>query len=546
MKKQISLLFFVLLSAPILLSAQSTNLGSQASSSCLSLINNLQYKSTDILTNNEVTALQKYLQTKGYLNTNPVGYFGLLTTSAVKKFQVSNGINATGYVGPLTRAKIKNLTCTTSVNTTSTATVTTPSTTITNNSSTVAISNTILSRNLDIGSQGSDVLLLKKFLISKGYLNVSLASDVLDQYTKNAVAQYQTSMGILPADGSIGPITRANINSSLVSSPIVVNSTSNSTQTQPSITGLGTNNANPGDMVAVYISGFSQDRNYYSFYVKIKNQSIEKTITAGASSDGTYVSFAIPSDMASGTYDISVGVYGTAVISQNSLPMVISVPIVNTSAKSDLTISNVNCTPSVPKSTDTVSCVVSVYNNSSVDINKSFNVYLASTSTSPVTKSIDSLKAQETKSVTFDQLGFPGSSGFETLPFWTNIPDQVGESSINNNSFNKNLNITVVATVPNYDPRANIDSYSPTSGVVNKEIVFTGGFEAMGNGYAMTTIWSYGDGTIDSHDNPVGATSGGASGHHTYTQAGTYTVTLTLKTSNGKVVTSSPVTVIVN
>ena len=80
-------------------------------SACLVISHNLAYRSRDINTNGDVSALQDFLQAKGHLNSEPTGFFGLLTLGAVKKFQSANGIESTGFVGPLTRAKIKNLTC---------------------------------------------------------------------------------------------------------------------------------------------------------------------------------------------------------------------------------------------------------------------------------------------------------------------------------------------------------------------------------------------------------------------------------------------------
>ena len=78
---------------------------------CLNLKNELGYQSRDIYTNGEVSALQDFMQTNGYLNTAPVGFYGLMTVDAVKRFQSSYGIKATGYVGDYTRSKIKELTC---------------------------------------------------------------------------------------------------------------------------------------------------------------------------------------------------------------------------------------------------------------------------------------------------------------------------------------------------------------------------------------------------------------------------------------------------
>src|SRR3989344_6015516 len=80
-------------------------------SDCIALQNNLRYRDRDINKNGEVSTLQDFLQSKGYLNSEPTGYFGLLTFKAVKDFQKANGISPTGYVGPITRAKIKALTC---------------------------------------------------------------------------------------------------------------------------------------------------------------------------------------------------------------------------------------------------------------------------------------------------------------------------------------------------------------------------------------------------------------------------------------------------
>jgi len=80
-------------------------------SSCLDISNNLTYRSRDVSTGGDVSALQDFLQAKGYLNSEPTGFFGVLTLQAVKSFQQANGISPTGFVGPITRAKIKSLTC---------------------------------------------------------------------------------------------------------------------------------------------------------------------------------------------------------------------------------------------------------------------------------------------------------------------------------------------------------------------------------------------------------------------------------------------------
>lgn len=52
----------------------------------------------------EVFKLQQFLYDKGYLSVQPTGAFYSLTLYAVASFQKDNGIDATGYFGPITRA----------------------------------------------------------------------------------------------------------------------------------------------------------------------------------------------------------------------------------------------------------------------------------------------------------------------------------------------------------------------------------------------------------------------------------------------------------
>lgn len=78
---------------------------------CIDLNYNLGYGMTDAYDNGPIIRLQSYLNGVGYLSALPNGHFGPSTEAAVKVFQVVNGINPIGYVGPLTRAKIKTKTC---------------------------------------------------------------------------------------------------------------------------------------------------------------------------------------------------------------------------------------------------------------------------------------------------------------------------------------------------------------------------------------------------------------------------------------------------
>lgn len=79
--------------------------------SCVDLKFDLRYRSRDANTNGEVSLLQDFLQSEGYLYSEPTGYFGMQTKQAAQSFQGDNGLSSTGFVGRLTRAKVKALTC---------------------------------------------------------------------------------------------------------------------------------------------------------------------------------------------------------------------------------------------------------------------------------------------------------------------------------------------------------------------------------------------------------------------------------------------------
>ncbi len=108
------LLLFILaiaLITPSFSKAEFTDIDPLGDGGCVSVQNNLRYRSTDAGTGGEVTVLQDFLQAQGYLNSSPSGFFGLMTLESVRRFQSDHSISPTGYVGPLTRAEIKAVTC---------------------------------------------------------------------------------------------------------------------------------------------------------------------------------------------------------------------------------------------------------------------------------------------------------------------------------------------------------------------------------------------------------------------------------------------------
>lgn len=75
------------------------------------------------------------------------------------------------------------------------------------------------STNLALGDSNYDVLRLKCFLNSKGYLAANYLNTYFGDRTKTALMQYQVAKGIAPADGSFGPITRASVNAAMNVTP---------------------------------------------------------------------------------------------------------------------------------------------------------------------------------------------------------------------------------------------------------------------------------------------------------------------------------------
>lgn len=82
---------------------------------------------------------------------------------------------------------------------------------------------TTFTKDLTLGSTGSDVTALQTLLVSKGFLTMpaGVSKGYFGSLTKSALAAYQASVGISPASGYFGPITRAKMNSSVVVTPPV-------------------------------------------------------------------------------------------------------------------------------------------------------------------------------------------------------------------------------------------------------------------------------------------------------------------------------------
>lgn len=84
-----------------------------APTSCVIFSNNFGYGAYDYSSNGAVSGLQTFLNSQGYFNSAYLGtgHYGSITARAVAQFQASHGIPATGFMGPLTRAAVQQITC---------------------------------------------------------------------------------------------------------------------------------------------------------------------------------------------------------------------------------------------------------------------------------------------------------------------------------------------------------------------------------------------------------------------------------------------------
>jgi peptidoglycan hydrolase-like protein with peptidoglycan-binding domain len=92
-------------STSVFASGSSSLTGSVASPVCPNFVRSLSVGATG----SDVTALQQFLSSQGFLNVSATGYFGVLTRAAVANWQAHNGVAASGSAGlgifgPLSRS----------------------------------------------------------------------------------------------------------------------------------------------------------------------------------------------------------------------------------------------------------------------------------------------------------------------------------------------------------------------------------------------------------------------------------------------------------
>lgn len=158
--------------------------------SCINLNTNLKQG----MKSNEIILLQNLLKDKGYLNASATGFFGAQTFKAVKVFQKDNNINATGFIGPVTRAFINKLTCINNINSIN---ETTSQNQNTNQNTTVVNTETTTSQNQNTTVTETPITpIVDEVLISSNNSSVKVRTDgVISIYNDSVIVRGMITQG---------------------------------------------------------------------------------------------------------------------------------------------------------------------------------------------------------------------------------------------------------------------------------------------------------------------------------------------------------------
>lgn len=152
----------------------------------------------------DVTELQDALRDTGHFTYHTsTGYFGNVTTKAVRAFQSSKGLSVDGVAGPQTFSAL---------GVSSSGSSSSNTTTVSSSGSTISFSTV-----LRPGARGSEVRQLQTALAERGFNSASNVDGVYGSQTKQSVQDFQRSAGI-SVDGIAGPQTYNAINGSSSSS----------------------------------------------------------------------------------------------------------------------------------------------------------------------------------------------------------------------------------------------------------------------------------------------------------------------------------------
>ena len=173
------------------------------------------------MNHSDVTQLQDELKSKGFFTyEKSTGYYGTITTDAVRKFQQANNLSVDGIAGPKTIGALKG-------GSSSQKASSAPA----NTNKTVSYSGI-----LRVGSSGNQVSQLQSQLRSAGFLNKE-PNGQYDNTTRDAVRAFQQNKN-LQVDGIAGPQTFAALNNTGSKAPAPSNQTTKNTNSKPSATSI--------------------------------------------------------------------------------------------------------------------------------------------------------------------------------------------------------------------------------------------------------------------------------------------------------------------
>jgi len=281
-----------------------------ASISCTNLTSDLSRGMIDSYANGSVFTLQNFLSAQGYLKATPNGSFGPATFSSVIAFQVANNISSTGFVGPITRAAIRSISCSSSVNNTNTTqtSVVTPSLPVT---PTVSITEPTTGANLSIGQKytiswngsgqaGYSIVLEDQNGVSQGFIQPNMVTSgsyvwQVGQVLSGATNLYSTvgaglyKIHIYNVSGGMSDVWSGVFN--IVAPPLTLQNIIPST-----ISLKSTNSA-----IALYGSGLNT-----SIQISIDGYYNLSGNASYVSPDGSVAVFLIPSGITTGLHNVVV------------------------------------------------------------------------------------------------------------------------------------------------------------------------------------------------------------------------------------------------
>ncbi|WP_078429729.1 peptidoglycan-binding protein [Alkalihalobacterium alkalinitrilicum] len=199
-----------------------------------------------------VTELQELLKEAGYFNTNPTGYYGRVTESAVREYQKKNRLTVDGIVGQQTRSHLLGGTAQSSTAPAPTqpaaSTQAAPAPSSNTNTTTENTTVQFNAQTLRVGSRGTQVRQLQQSLKQLGHFNHTV-TDYFGSVTDAAVRSFQISQR-LTVDGIAGPQTFRALEAALSGSAqgteqTVQNQTQTKAETTTAPKNTASENSNP-------------------------------------------------------------------------------------------------------------------------------------------------------------------------------------------------------------------------------------------------------------------------------------------------------------